>query len=111
MVNKDVCKRISSMLSLYIDNRVTYPQRAFIEEHLSTCKECYKKYGLKAEETVLVDDRIYNQQAAIKSGAHPVRMRCEFTTDLPEELKWIPEVKDVVDFKNWLYKNTTHNNK
>lgn len=68
-------------------------------------KACYEKYGLKAEETVLVDDRIYNQQAAIKSGAHPVRMRCEFTTDLPEELSWIPEVKDVSDFKNWLYEN------
>jgi len=36
-----------------------------------------------------------------------VRMRCEFTTDLPEDLNWIPEVKDVVEFKDWLYKNTT----
>lgn len=70
-------------------------------------RDCYKRYGLKAEETVLVDDRIYNQYAAINSGAHPVRMRCEFTTDLPKELDWIPEVKDVVEFKEWLYKNTT----
>jgi len=69
-------------------------------------KECFEKYGLKAEETVLVDDRIYNQMAAINVGAHPVRMRCEFTTDLPEELNWIPEVKDVVSFKEWLLKNT-----
>ncbi len=72
-------------------------------------KSCFEKYGLKAEETVLVDDRIYNQYAAINVGAHPVRMRCEFTTDLPEDLNWIPEVKDVVDFKNWLLKNTTQN--
>ena len=70
-------------------------------------KSCFEKYGLKAEETVLVDDRIYNQYAAINVGAHPVRMRCEFTTDLPEDLAWIPEVKDVVDFKNWLLNNTT----
>ena len=70
-------------------------------------KECFKKYDLKPEETILVDDRIYNQYATIAIGAHPVRMRCEFTTDLPEDLKFIPEVKDVVDFKNWLYKNTT----
>lgn len=72
-------------------------------------KSCFEKYGLKAEETVLVDDRIYNQYAAINVGAHPVRMRCEFTTDLPEDLNWIPEVKDVVDFKNWLLQNTTQN--
>lgn len=70
-------------------------------------KTCFEEYGLKAEETVLVDDRIYNQYAAINVGANPIRMRCEFTTDLPEELSWIPEVSDVVDFKNWLYKNTT----
>ncbi len=70
-------------------------------------KSCFEKYGLKAEETILVDDRIYNQYAAINVGAHPIRMRCEFTTDLPEELSWIPEVKDVVDLKNWLAKNTT----
>lgn len=70
-------------------------------------KACFEKYGLKAEETVLVDDRIYNQYAAINVGAHPVRMRSEFTTDLPTELNWIPEVTDVVEFKNWLLANTT----
>lgn len=44
MDNKTICRKISAMLSLYIDNRVTYQERAFIEEHLSNCKECYKKY-------------------------------------------------------------------
>ena len=70
-------------------------------------KACFEKYDLKAEETVLVDDRIYNQYAAINVGAHPVRMRSEFTTDLPADLNWIPEVKDVVEFKDWLLSNTT----
>ena len=66
-------------------------------------KACFEKYGLKAEETVLVDDRIYNQHAAINVGAHPVRYRCEFTTDLPEELKWIPEMHSLDEFKTWLF--------
>ncbi len=70
-------------------------------------KSCFEKYGLRADETILVDDRIYNQYAAINVGAHPVRMRCEFTSDLPEDLNWIPEVKDVEDFKNWLLTHTT----
>ena len=69
-------------------------------------KSCFEKYGLKAEETVLVDDRIYNLYAAINIKANPVRMRCEFTSDLPEDLSWVPEVTDIVDFKNWLLKNT-----
>ena len=70
-------------------------------------KQCFEKYGIKAEETILVDDRIYNLYAAINVNVNPVRMRCEFTSDLPEELKWIPEVKDVVELKNWLINNTT----
>jgi len=70
-------------------------------------KYCFKKYGLKAEETILVDDRVYNLYAAINVGAHPIRMRCEFTTDSPPELNWIPEVKSVVELKEWLFNNTT----
>ena len=64
---------------------------------------CYQKYDLLPEETILVvDDRIYNLHAAIDSGAHPIRMRCEFTSDLPPELCWIPEFPNVVAFKQWL---------
>lgn len=70
-------------------------------------KSCFEKYGLKAEETILVDDRIYNQYAAINVGAHPIRYRCEFTTDLPEELNWIPEVRSLDELKEWLKTNTT----
>lgn len=66
-------------------------------------KSCFEKYGLKAEETVLVDDRIYNQHAAINIGARPLRYRCEFTTNLPEELNWIPEVHNMAELKQWLF--------
>ena len=63
---------------------------------------CYQKYDLLPEETILVDDRIYNLHAAIDSGAHPIRMRCEFTTDLPAELSWVPEFPSVPALKDWL---------
>ena len=69
-------------------------------------QDCYKKYDLKPEETILVDDRIYNQYAAIESGAHPVRLRCEFTTDLPAELSWIPEFPNIMVLKDWLVGST-----
>lgn len=65
-------------------------------------KACFEKYGLKAEETVLVDDRIYNQYAAIHVGAHPVRYRCPFTSDLPDDLKWIPEVHNMSELNDLL---------
>ncbi len=65
-------------------------------------KVCFKKYDLEAKETLLVDDRIYNQYAAINAGASPIRLRCEFTTNLPAEISWIPEFKTVTEVKNWL---------
>ena len=65
-------------------------------------KECFQKYQLNPVETILVDDRIYNQHAAIESRAHPVRLRCEFTTDLPPDLAWIPEFKNVEAVRDWL---------
>jgi phosphoglycolate phosphatase-like HAD superfamily hydrolase len=65
-------------------------------------RECFEKYQLNPDETILVDDRIYNQYAAIESGAHPVRLRCEFTTDLPSDLAWIPEFPNVEAVRDWL---------
>jgi phosphoglycolate phosphatase-like HAD superfamily hydrolase len=65
-------------------------------------RDCYQKYNLNPKETILVDDRIYNQYAAIESGAHPVRMRCEFTTDSPTEFSWIPEFANIQEVKDWL---------
>lgn len=44
MTNKQVCKRIASILSLYIDNKVSETQKKCIEEHLAECDECKKKY-------------------------------------------------------------------
>ena len=69
---------------------------------MNRLRDCYQKYNLNPKETILVDDRIYNQYAAIESGAHPVRMRCEFTTDLPTELSWIPEFANIEEVKDWL---------
>ncbi len=69
--------------------------------------EVLKKLGAKPEETVLVDDRIYNIYSAIKAGIHPVRFRSEFTTDSPNDLKDIPEVKNIYEFRDWLLNNTT----
>ncbi len=68
-------------------------------------RECFEKYGLKPDETILVDDRIYNLAAAINVGAHPIRMRCEFTTDAPDDLKWVPEIHNVTELHDYLIKN------
>lgn len=69
--------------------------------------EVMKKYGMKPEETILVDDRIYNIYSAMKAGVHPVRFRSEFTTDSPADLKDVPEVDNIYELRDWLLNNTT----
>lgn len=44
MESEAICKKVSSMLSLYIDNKVSFNERAFIKEHLDRCPVCRKKY-------------------------------------------------------------------
>ena len=49
MQNQLICKKITSMLSLYINNNVSMQEKIFIENHLKTCESCQKKYAyLKA---------------------------------------------------------------
>jgi len=71
--------------------------------------ECLNKYNLKPEETVLVDDRIFNSQTALNVGMHAVRCRPGITTDTPPDLKakLVAEVKNILEFRNWLLENTS----
>ncbi len=39
-----VCKKVTSMLSLYIDNKLNEEDVFFIENHFLKCRKCYKKY-------------------------------------------------------------------
>lgn len=65
-----------------------------------------EKMGAKPEETILVDDRIYNIYSAIKAGIRPVRFRSEFTTDSPADLKDVVEVENIYQFRDWLLNET-----
>src|SRR5574344_880281 len=42
--DKQICQNVTSKLSLYIDNKLSEQERTLIEEHLSECDECYKKF-------------------------------------------------------------------
>lgn len=82
---------------------------AMVGEKERSILECLEKYGLNAAETVLVDDRIFNCETALKVGMHAVRCRPGFTTDTPSALKsrLDAEVGDVVGFRDWLLANTS----
>ena len=44
MINKFDCKKVLSMLSLFIEHKLDDETSFFIETHLLKCGECYKKY-------------------------------------------------------------------
>ena len=43
-MDNPICKKVVSMLSLYIENKLDDVDREFIEHHFSKCSECYQKY-------------------------------------------------------------------
>ena len=61
-------------------------------------KQLLKKYNLSANETLLVDDRLYNIRAGLSAGVKVVRFRSEFTTPLTDDLKDVVEVEDIREF-------------
>ena len=44
MINKSVCKKVISLLSLYIENKLDLEDRIFVENHFIDCSDCYQKY-------------------------------------------------------------------
>jgi phosphoglycolate phosphatase-like HAD superfamily hydrolase len=72
--------------------------------------ECLKKYNLVPDETVLIDDRVFNCETAKKVGMRAVRCTPGFTTPTPVDKIFDAEVKNVMEFKNWLLTHTTKGN-
>ena len=44
MQNKEACKKVTSLLALYIDNKLEEETKNFVTAHLENCEECYQKY-------------------------------------------------------------------
>jgi phosphoglycolate phosphatase-like HAD superfamily hydrolase len=75
---------------------------AMVGEKEARILECLAKYNLKADETVLVDDRIFNCETALKIGMRAVRARWAVSTPSPPGLGLV-EVSSILKFKEWLF--------
>jgi FMN phosphatase YigB (HAD superfamily) len=66
-----------------------------ITPHGDSKEEAMRKFMAEKnwdpKETALIDDRILNLRAAIRAKANPLRARWAITSDLPPDLKFIPE--------------------
>lgn len=109
MFNKSVCRKVSSMLSLYIDNKLSVQDYAFIDEHLSQCDECYKKYlYLKSLIKSLKDS--YKQvvelaQKKQKQATFSIREHEKFLDNLSPYVDNELEAKECFEFRKYLMKS------
>lgn len=79
------------MLSLYIDNKVNYQERAFIEDHLSNCKECYKKY-------IYLKSLIKNLKDSYKQVVElAIKKQKQSTFSIREHEKFLQQISPYVD--------------
>ncbi len=66
-----ICKQITSMLSAYIENKLTPEERLIVEEHFSQCQSCRKKFY---EMTEIIDslhfeyEKMLNEFDKIEAG-------------------------------------------
>lgn len=44
MTQSETCKKVTSLLALYIDNKLDDTLKEFVAQHLEVCPECYKKF-------------------------------------------------------------------
>lgn len=109
MENKVLCRKISSMLSLYIDNKVTYQQRAFIEDHLANCPECYKKFlYLKSLIKDLKDSYKQVLELAVKKQKQRtfnIREHEKFVENLSPYVDNELDAQECFDFRKYLMKS------
>ena len=43
-MDNPICRKVVSMMSLYIENKLDDEDKVFVEHHFSKCAECYQKY-------------------------------------------------------------------
>ena len=91
MENKIICKKVSAMLSLYIDNKVSYQERAFIENHLSNCEACHKKY-------LYLKSLIKNLKDSYKRVVElSIKKKKQETFSIREHEKFLQQISPYVD--------------
>lgn len=109
MENDAICKKVSSMLSLYIDNKVTYQERAFIEDHISNCDECYKKFlYLKSLIKNLKDSYKQVVELALKKqkqNTFSIREHEKFMENISPYVDNELEAQECFEFRKYLMKS------
>lgn len=109
MSDNTICKKVSSMLSLYIDNKVSYQERAYIEDHLANCEECYKKFlYLKSLIKSLKDSYKQVLELAMqkqKQATFSIREHEKFIENLSPYVDNELAAQDCFEFRKYLMKS------
>lgn len=114
MTNKTTCKKVSAMLSLYIDNKISSQQKIFIENHLNNCKECYQKY-LYLKSMIKDLKASYKQvlELTIKKEQHKmflIREHEKFQKNVSAYIDNELDAKESYEFRKYLMKSKNAQN-
>ena len=60
MTESAVCRKVASLLALYIDNKLDIETKEFVENHLQICPQCNEKYKL-LKDLIFELRKAYNQ--------------------------------------------------
>ncbi len=106
MHNDLICSRINSMLSMYIDGKLSPIEVEIVEEHLRVCESCKKKYEyLKQLITTLKSAYKQDQNIdEIKSADFKIKEYEYYKQNLSAYLDNELDFEDSVRFKKYIIK-------
>ena len=132
MKNELICTKVISLLSLYIDGKLSQMQKEFVEEHLKNCTACREKY-INLKKLLINLKNSYNTEVKKINNDNPLKIKeheyyqknlsAYFDNELPFEdsvrmkkyIMKIPlareELKLVYDLQKLLHKNLENTQK
>lgn len=108
MTQEQICKKISSLLPQFIEGKVTFGEKEFIEEHIAQCPECYKKFVYLKNLVVSLKDSyqkiIYTNLKKQQKSTFNIREHENFIENLSPYVDNELKGTDAYEFRKYLIK-------
>ncbi len=109
-----ICKKVTSMLSLYIDDKLNDEHKSFVEEHFKVCPQCFQKYKeIKSiiENLRLSYDKVLKQAEKVETiSLFNIREYEKFYMNISSYIDEELSDEESINFRKYLLKSKSARN-
>ncbi|MCL2748871.1 MAG: hypothetical protein FWE50_02230 [Alphaproteobacteria bacterium] len=89
-------------IEIHVVEHEVFPDGKIRTDKEKMMREFMASHGWQLSETAMIDDRFNNLRGAIKLGIQPIRVKKGFSTDLPADMKFVPEFNNYEELLKYL---------